>query len=636
MRNTPLLLALAATLGLLHHLSASAAAVTGPPSADTALEAVQAARRVMMDNPAAALAIGIDLERRALTIPDGRQRWIVLSKGKWIAGEASLRLNRIGDARRLIDASYAFAKAAKDPQSQGSSLLSLGSIKSETGDPAGALQDYLAAYQLFIGTGDARSRSIALQDLSQLYDSARDFKRARSYLRQAAEAYSGEPMLRLSHANTMAGLLAEQGQFAAAGQEYRRALAIARSRGAQSLELKVLNNLAFSQINQGSLADASRTLDEALRLSGRTGIPISRDLEVTIAHLQSAQGKTVLARQTMDKVFASRDSGTTLDADAEYGAYKIYKAAGDIKSALAHLEIAGRLQSDALALGISTQASLMAAQFDYATQDLRIASLQATALRRNILLARQAAARQRLIVATITALVLLAMVALLIWLVVVRRSRNRLRAFNTQLARANTDLEVAVRAVEKGAQAEYQARQLALHDALTGLPNRRFLNENFGGLLSGGAEAGQDIVVLLLDLDRFKPINDIYGHEVGDLVLVATANRLASFCGRVGGKAVRVGGDEFVMVVSGPLEDADLERLADEIIADIGEPIYVGGQRLTLGASIGIARSPQDGTAIEPLLRAADIAMYEAKRSGKNTCRFFDPAMKSRQRLRAV
>lgn len=596
-----------------------------------------AARKVMMNDPATALQIGIELERRASDAPEDRMRRLLTAKAKWIAGEASLRLNRLDDARRLIDASYALATAARDQQSQGNALLSRGSLKSQGGDPAGALPDLLEAYRLFLATADPRSQSIALQYLSQLYTDARDYKRAYSYLQQAVAAYHEEPMLQLSYANSMGNLLAEQGQFGGAETEYCRALAIAREMGVHNLEQLLFSNLAGAQIRQGRLTAASRTIAKADATARLTGTMIGNDLRAAKARLALAQDKIKLARQIMTEVSAaSARTRKPLDADTEYVAYRIYKAAGETKPALAHLEVARRLQNEALALGISTQASLMAARFDFATQDLRIATLKATALKRDIALSRQAEARQRMMVAAIGVLALAALATLAIWLAALRRSRDQFRDFNARLGQSNLALEAALREVEQRALAEVSARQLALHDPLTGLPNRRFLSEELQHSIQPGRSGGDDVVLLLLDLDRFKPINDIHGHDTGDQVLIEIAGRLKAFCTNIEGTAVRLGGDEFVVVMPGAKSDADVELLAHQIIKAIAAPIYVDTQRLTLGASIGIARSSSNGSTIETLLRAADIAMYEAKRAGRDSCRFFDPAMKSRQRLRVA
>jgi tetratricopeptide (TPR) repeat protein len=149
---------------------------------------VHTARKVMMNDPTAALTMARELERRVANSPDEAGRWKAMAKARWIAGEAMLRLNRIDEARRLIDSSYSSAVASRDLQSQGDFLLSRGSIKMESGDPAGALKDFVTAYQLFVRTGDARSRPITLQDLAALYTNAQEYGRAELCLRQAAEA----------------------------------------------------------------------------------------------------------------------------------------------------------------------------------------------------------------------------------------------------------------------------------------------------------------------------------------------------------------------------------------------------------------------------------------------------------------
>lgn len=607
----------------------------GQPPIPMAVEAERAARKVMMNDPAAALAIGIDLERHAARVADQRQRQIAVAKAKWIAGEANLRLNHVDEARRLIEASYALSVASGDLQSQGDSLLSRGSIKSHGGDPAGGLQDFLTAYQLFQHPADARSRSITLQYMSQLYADARDYTRAESYLRQAAQTYDGEPMLQLALANNMANLLSEQGQFTSAEKELNYALSIARNLKAHALESQLLGNLALVQIKQGRLKEASHTVQEITNVSRRTGVKISAQSRATMARLAFAQSRIRLARTIMDEILAPVGSKRPVfDQDLHTSAYEIYKAAGDTRLALAHLEIASRLRNEAVALGISNKAALMAARFDFETQDLRIAALNAKVFQRDIALRHEATIRERTIFAASGLLVLVVMALLGAWLAVLRRSRDRLRTVSARLEESNLALQSAFEEVHERAQAERSATRLALHDPLTGLPNRRQLSEDFQASLQNRSDTDSDIFVLVLDLDCFKPVNDIHGHEVGDKVLVATAGRLRSLCNRIKAKAVRLGGDEFVVVVSSARDNDAVEQLAKEIIQELRAPIYIAERRLTLGASIGIAHYPQDGGTIDELLRAADIAMYEAKRSGQNTWRFFEPAMKARHRLR--
>lgn len=155
----------------------------------------------------------------------------------------------------------------------------------------------------------------------------------------------------------------------------------------------------------------------------------------------------------------------------------------------------------------------------------------------------------------------------------------------------------------------------ALHDSLTGLPNRRLLADRLDQALHRARRQGCMAAVLFLDLDRVKLINDAMGHAVGDAVLTMVGQRLAHAV-RDTDTVARVGGDEFVVVCEGVEDPDEVTALADRVLAVIAEPLCVGGQALTLTASIGIATSRGDATTDE-LLGAADMAMYEAKSSGR-------------------
>jgi diguanylate cyclase (GGDEF)-like protein/PAS domain S-box-containing protein len=162
--------------------------------------------------------------------------------------------------------------------------------------------------------------------------------------------------------------------------------------------------------------------------------------------------------------------------------------------------------------------------------------------------------------------------------------------------------------------AEAELRQQALHDALTGLPNRTLLSDRLTSAISGAQRRNVALSVLLLDLDGFKEVNDTWGHHAGDLVLVEVATRLSGAL-RESDTAARLGGDEFVVLLPGtPLAGA--VEAAQTLVELIVAPIIVDGNSLTVGASIGIAAFPDDGRSAEVLLARADTAMYEAKRAG--------------------
>ncbi|MBL8364217.1 MAG: GGDEF domain-containing protein [Comamonas sp.] len=154
--------------------------------------------------------------------------------------------------------------------------------------------------------------------------------------------------------------------------------------------------------------------------------------------------------------------------------------------------------------------------------------------------------------------------------------------------------------------------QAAATDPLTGLANRTGLAQGAAQLLADGAPHA----LMLLDLDRFKPINDVHGHDAGDAVLRAVAARLQAHI-RAGDIVSRLGGDEFVVLLAAPRSDADLEVLALRLGAAVRQPVEFHGHALTVGASTGIARSPRDGRTLTELMRSADQAMYQAKQSGR-------------------
>ncbi len=169
-----------------------------------------------------------------------------------------------------------------------------------------------------------------------------------------------------------------------------------------------------------------------------------------------------------------------------------------------------------------------------------------------------------------------------------------------------------------------QLSRLAYHDALTGLPNRRLLEDRLTQALSQMKRDGSGLSLLFIDLDRFKPINDALGHEVGDLVLQEISQRLKKSV-RQGDTAARVGGDEFVILLQNTVRREDVQNIANTLLTALTEPIIAGEQKLLLGASIGCSRYPQDGDDIGVLLKNADSAMYSAKRSGGNHFCFFEP-----------
>ncbi len=179
-------------------------------------------------------------------------------------------------------------------------------------------------------------------------------------------------------------------------------------------------------------------------------------------------------------------------------------------------------------------------------------------------------------------------------------------------------------------QAEERLTWAALHDELTGLPNRAlFMDRLDNAVKRFRRRSDQQFGVLFLDLDRFKVINDSLGHFAGDKVLCSIARRLES-CLRIGDTVARLGGDEFAVLVEDVADFAEVDKVAERIDQELERPFYVEGHEFYSAASIGVAMSASGYERPEELLRDADTAMYRAKSEGQGRRVFFDPAMHER------
>ncbi len=170
---------------------------------------------------------------------------------------------------------------------------------------------------------------------------------------------------------------------------------------------------------------------------------------------------------------------------------------------------------------------------------------------------------------------------------------------------------------------------MARFDALTGLANRPQVMEVLAGALVQGHREKRRAALMILDLDRFKAVNDTLGHPMGDLLLREVADRLRAICGE-GEICGRLGGDEFAIVVSDASNRARVDRLAETIIAQLSTPFEINGHRLFIGASVGIATSPMDGRSVEMLVRNADLALYRAKEDGRGVHRRYEQKFHAR------
>ncbi len=181
--------------------------------------------------------------------------------------------------------------------------------------------------------------------------------------------------------------------------------------------------------------------------------------------------------------------------------------------------------------------------------------------------------------------------------------------------------------------AEAQIVYLAHHDAITGLANRVLFKSALASSLALRARDGSKLVVHCIDLDYFKQVNDTFGHPTGDTLLAGVAARLKAAL-RETDVVARLGGDEFAIVQTGVQSIEEASNLAGRIIALLSAPYEIDSQQISIGASIGIAIAPSDGTDADLLLKNADIALYRAKTDGRGTYAFFEAAMHQRLQKR--
>lgn len=175
---------------------------------------------------------------------------------------------------------------------------------------------------------------------------------------------------------------------------------------------------------------------------------------------------------------------------------------------------------------------------------------------------------------------------------------------------------------------EERMLHLAYYDPLTETPNRVLFQQRLVRDIDKTRWTEHSVVVIYLDLDHFKPVNDRYGHDIGDNLLKLVARRLEG-CVRETDTVARMSGDEFIIILSGIDGQETLERIANMMLTTISRPFEITGNTINITASMGISHYPQDGSSPEQLMKAADLALYQAKHNGKNQFVYYSEALKS-------
>ncbi len=409
-------------------------------AADTLIER---AKTTMMTEPETALKLATEAEKKAVAITDPQVRATAAATALWLQSEALIRSrNATKAAPRIARALKLIGGNSGPSKLRGDLLLARSGVQHEQNRPAEALASLQEAFQIFGQVGEKRSQSITLQTIANLYTEANDLVSAEKYFKQAADIYEGDPRLLLFLYNNRGNVLLRLERWREASAQHRQAIAVARSLRSEPLLPPILANLARGLISQGKYDEADAAIAEALRIVRKGGAGETEAQLLAISATSAFhRGRLAQARSLIERSFAGVDLENTpiTYRDAHLTAYSIYRALGDGTRALPHLERVRKLGDDAAQLATSTNMALMAARFDYAGQELRIANLKADELRR-------AAEFQRTIFIALGGATLIIITLLSIGLFTIRRSRNQVRDANIELNQTNTALEKALKA----------------------------------------------------------------------------------------------------------------------------------------------------------------------------------------------
>lgn len=437
---------LAPVLVLVSAVPASAAPATG----GEAFEAMVAdAKAAMLTDPNQTATMAQAAERFADRQPPSRERAVMQATAIWLRGEALMRLNDVSGAKPLIArAVRVSARVAPESKLQGDALLASGWINTVQANVAQALSDYQDAYAIFRKLGEVRSQSKALQSIGSLYSGANDYANALKYFDQALALYKSDPMLALSLYNNRGNALKDLGRFREAEAQFREALNLTERMNSPLLRVLVLGNIAEARLLGKDVAGAQRAINEGLRLSTQGGEGYRPLLIALAAQAAYQRGDLSAASTLIGERFAGEDfaRSTLIDREAHRTAYTIYRASGEHDLALRHLVVLKRLDDEATTLARSTNAALMAARFDFANQELKIAGLQRDEARREVAYEQARAQTQRTIFLGAAGATAIVVALLAFGLVTIRRSRNEVRDANADLALTNTALGKALAA----------------------------------------------------------------------------------------------------------------------------------------------------------------------------------------------
>ena len=489
-------------------LLALLAFVAQPAIAAVPSKTLDDARAEMVVDPRKVVALVAQARREMAGMPAAGSNDRI--RADWLEAEALSRLGELDRADPIAQhALDAVQRSAPNTKLHGDILVTQGAIALDRNRMQQAFARFREAYAIFQKLGETRAQAIALQNIGTIYSFAGDQKSVLRYYAQAAEVYPDDPALAQAAANNLGTAYRELKDYQRAEAAFQRAVRLARELGSPILEARALNNLASVALLRGQPSQADAIADRGLRITH------SSEAAEWAPFLWGVKAQAALARNDLPaaislfgRTFAGVDLNTTpfYFRDFHQSATDAYRRAGDATTALAHLTAFKRLDDEAREIRSSTNAALAAAQFDFSTQELRIARLREGQLARDIKIER-ARARQQLIVLLGTAALLLVTTVAFFW---IRRSRNQTRAANRELATTNTALDKALRAKSEFlATTSHEIRTplngiLGMTQVLLG---RRGLDESVRdqvGLIDSAGNTMKAIVDDILDMSQIE------------------------------------------------------------------------------------------------------------------------------------
>ncbi|ADV67513.1 EAL domain-containing protein [Deinococcus maricopensis] len=504
-------------------------------------------------------------------------------------------------ATLLFEQAAALARDARDGRLLADALNGLAGLEHARGDSHAALVRLREAHDLHRQVGNAAGQAAVLCNLGALYTDLGNYNTALEHLLAASTTLQGhdDPVRASNVAANLARVYEELQQPEPAEAHYRQALDLARANGHADGEMIFSMNYGDFQRKHGRYHHARRLLDRALALAGDRSAPAGAALHM-LGQLHADEGDTDEALRAYDRALPLARAGEDLDAQLaiitsqaqahlKRGAPAEARAA--LEDAIILAEDAGRHRTRAKLLDL-----------------LATAHAQEGAHARAYTVARRAH--------TAEADVLRA------------EADRQTRQLTTQyeLERARQDLDAqrrkydAEREAKEKAERETRERLVelerqALYDALTGLPNRLLLADRYRTAVEHASAHGERLTLGVIDLNKFKHINDTLGHHIGDLLLIEVARRLEPVIGPRDTVA-RTGGDEFVLILRDTPDDAAVLNAARRVVAAFDPTFTLETHDLNVRPSLGVAVYPDDARTWEDLFEHADKAMYNAKTRG--------------------